>query len=248
MRIKSNILLTLLQIKENSFMGKSFKFTLIELMVVIAIILILMSLLLPSLNQVKQKSLQMMCLNNQKQIGVGILMYANDENDFIPTLWNGLYSWTDIIAPYCTKYSTPADAAANRPTKFESPKMLNYKIFACPSKNKIWGDQSAGLVNYVTNYTVNRCLMVYPDSGYDRPISKFSIIKIPSQTGLLWDGAIDTGAIAFSKIDGSSGNLEWRHNNGLNILFADGHSTYKKRAAILPIAYGAKGNNNNLWQ
>lgn len=68
-------------------------FTLLELLVVIGIIAILAALLLPVLTAAKKKAAQTTCINNLKQLGLGMQMYVSDNRDYFPGIASGHYGF-----------------------------------------------------------------------------------------------------------------------------------------------------------
>ena len=88
---------------------KRLAFTLIELLVVIAIIAILAAILFPVFAQAREKARQASCLSNQKQIGMGLMLYVQDYDETYPCINRGIItgntvayymSWMTQVQPY----------------------------------------------------------------------------------------------------------------------------------------------------
>jgi len=206
-------------------------FTLIELLIVIAIIAMLMTMLLPALSKVRETSKRIICTGNLRQIGGGALMYINDYAYAPPFSVNGIVIagqsftlgyWPAILWPYFYAEKVWPETAA-----YKNPRN---SIFIHLQTKCAW----AGIGTFRSNmdYTAQKGPPQYllnKNRGgnpwnVDGPV-KFTLIKMSSHCALIMDGL---GAA--SSFDPKMYVEEWRggynqvtHGNNLNILYFDQH-------------------------
>jgi len=223
-------------------------FTLIELLVVIAIIAILAAILFPVFAQAREKARSSSCLSNQKQIALAFSMYAQDYDETYPPSFDannltgggagGVAQWDDIVKPYiksgnvggiltCPSASTRAYAysmngalAGLSAAQAVKPADTVLTADSCIAPNQ---------ANAVDKLPQAGPAFVYTLKGgevYWVPAPKFSTGK--GDPNAVIDPAQDVNDDSNKGV----GFLRYRHNQGVNASFADGHTKYVRQGAF----------------
>jgi prepilin-type N-terminal cleavage/methylation domain-containing protein/prepilin-type processing-associated H-X9-DG protein len=187
-------------------------FTLIELLVVIAIIAILAAILFPVFAQARAKARQTVCMSNMRQIGLGVRMYLQDNDDVFFAYDQGGVGWT-----------IPRSAWDEKQDFLLRPYLKSTGILNCPEeKVSTISGQSVRFPQYAMNDLLNRPPdTVAPDGGSTvGPLTR-SETAVETMTLLMWEH--NNPAVHCETWSSSPGHWESAHHKGFNGLFCDGH-------------------------
>lgn len=212
-------------------------FTLIELLIVIAIIAILAGLLLPALNSARMRANSVTCLNQLRQIGTGMISYTRDYQDYVPFCrqkWNNtaqyMDSWIVMLWPYVGN-SSYGNFFSGRKT-----------IFLCPAAppDQVYQHTYQGTLYSITSYGWNTYCGCWTDNSQfngfvsePRMAKKITANKRPSRAIVCADGQMqkDDQKNMLTVYDYTTAldRLSLRHPGETDqVLYADGH------AGVLP--------------
>ena len=231
-------------------------FTLIELLIVIAIIAILAAMLMPALNKAKEKVRAIACLNNLKTIGTAQAGYSGDFQEWIvPCAQTANTKWADSDhggSWWGTLGGLGGKANYGVSLKMEDGVIRSGGTFDCPSEKVAFGspsekkyNQAKYIMNVIGGRAIARGTTPNPNTDYAR---RLTCVKYPSEAVFAADSLaylsynmVQTANICFFSFrhgagDPRTSNTElpvWVTGN-CNVLYMDGHAIGVKSRQLMP--------------
>ena len=201
-------------------MDKRAAFSMVELLITVAIIGLLAALLLPGMNTFRDGAKTAKSISNLKQMGAAMHMFVNDNNGMLPRADGGDsdigQDWAQALRPYGASHRLP------EPSSAQNPVMIN------PSG--VSSEYPAASVK--SSYCMNGNLQVntVPPVGQSiAPVYPIPLVKVekPAKTVLFGDSKYAARAMNYS-------HLEYRNNNKTRatVVFMDGHAESCSRSAL----------------
>jgi prepilin-type N-terminal cleavage/methylation domain-containing protein len=205
-------------------------FTLVEMLVAIAIIAILAGILLAAVDEAKAKAQRMTCMDNLRQINLGVRMYADESNDKSPNNGLGTFrSYKEVMKSYVALHG---------------PSSIRDKVFACPADTFFYSENNGYTLvphghheetNYdFSSYTFNGLNLLPADWSGVHNIGALpgiggiplASVKHPEKTLLIFE-APALSLYSWHKPKRPLGPENSTFNNALDMVsYVDGHENY----------------------
>jgi prepilin-type N-terminal cleavage/methylation domain-containing protein/prepilin-type processing-associated H-X9-DG protein len=216
-------------------------FTLLELLVTVAVIVILASLLLPVLTRAREQGRRITCVSNLRQFGYSWLMYAADQRDLVPPN-NGGFPFPVGQETWVHGFLSPYDNNRdNINTDYLATSLLSpylgstFSVWRCPSDKSVV-QQDGTILPRVRSYAMNNMLNCFFDP-YQYVNQPYKVIRstrdmvspAPCNTFIILDERQDSIEDSVFGVDMWNGPASISeipaayHNSSGNLVFADGH-------------------------
>lgn len=205
-------------------------FTLVELLIVIAVVAILASMLLPALNMARESGRRVLCVGNQKQLHLGYLGYMSDHNDWL--LCDVRWQAGDFVSPSRGVLPTilPYLGARDLSKEALAANASLRRTLTCPSN-----PDKLAYANSITPTNISYGLNVFLADIVDFNRVRFNA-KIAGRAAsiVVLTDMRDTFDEFVFPLDPTK-SYDWpnpRHNSGVNLLFMDGHVEWRRGYGI----------------